>query len=80
MINIKIPISTLILSGVWFYFGGKMFFSVGDLINKFYPCKQPLDNSFPCQEMYNIYFLFFLGVVFIISLIFIIIQLLTKKK
>jgi hypothetical protein len=81
MINkIKTPLVTLIISMIIFL-GSRIFsFSFGKIINKYFPCEQNPIYSFPCFGIYDIYFLFFLIGVFILSLIVICYKIYKNKK
>jgi len=48
--------------------------SLGKFINKFFPCNQNLNNSFPCYGLYEIYIIVFLTILLIGSLIIILIK------
>ena len=75
----KIPIFTGLTSGVLLLLELENFFSIGKLINKFAPCEQNPMNSFPCFGRYDIYFMFLLIVIFVLSLIIIGIQAYGKR-
>jgi hypothetical protein len=80
MNKIKIPITTAIISAIIFYFEISSNFSIGEVINRYFPCEQNPMNSFPCFGIYDIYFMFLLIGIFIISLIIIGFQFYKAKK
>lgn len=75
----KKTIIAAILSGVIFCLEAGSFFSVGEIINKYFPCEQELMNSFPCYGIYDIVFMFTLAGIFATSLILIVYKYIKKK-
>lgn len=71
MNKIKIPIITAVISVLIFYLEISSTFSIGEITNRYFPCEQNPMNSFPCFGIYDIYFMFFLIGIFIVSLIII---------
>lgn len=67
----RILIITTILSTIIFYLEINSYFSIGEIINKYFPCKQNPDASFPCFGIYDIYFMVLLIIIAIVSLIMI---------
>jgi hypothetical protein len=66
---IKIPWIISILSATILFIEGHSIFSIGRIINYYFPCIQEWMNSFPCYGMYDIYFMLLLVGIFISSLI-----------
>ncbi len=80
MNKIKIPIATAIISTIIFYLEISSNFSIGEVINRYFPCKQDPMNSFPCFGIYDIYFMFLLIGIFIVSLIIVGLKIYKAKK
>ncbi|MBU1557724.1 hypothetical protein KKC45_02075 [Patescibacteria group bacterium] len=80
MEKIKIPALITFLSAIIFYLENINLFSIGKIINKYYPCEQKLGNSFPCFGIYDISFMFLLAVIFVVSAITIIFTIYRIKK
>ncbi len=80
MKKIKIPIILALISLITLYLETKSIFSIWKIINKYVQCKQNPSNSFPCSGIYDIYFIFFLIVIFITSLIVIGVKIYKSKK
>lgn len=68
MNKIKIYITWAILSTVVLYFEINSIFSIGKIINKYFPCKQNLADSFPCFGIYDIYFILWLITILLITI------------
>lgn len=80
MNKIKIHIIVIVLSMVAFYL--EMFESlyVGEIINRYFPCKQDPTNSFPCFGVYDMGFMALLVIIFVIVIIDIIFILYRSRK
>lgn len=63
-----------------FYLEIKSYFSIGFFINKIFPCKELVENSFPCFAIYDIYFMLILVLSFLVLLAISIIKLLKTRN
>lgn len=78
--KITIPITLLLISCIIFILVITDQFSIGLLINNYFPCEQEPMNSFPCYGIYDIYTLLTTSVVALFSLFLIIFKLIKSTK
>jgi hypothetical protein len=64
----KIPIIIALLSTAILCLEINSTFSIGKIINKYFPCNQNPMNSLPCYGIYDIYFMILLVVILLASL------------
>jgi len=80
MKKIKTPIVMAILSAVIFYLEISSILSVGEIINGYFSCEQDTTRSFPCFGIYDMYFMFLLVGIFVVSLTIIGLNLYKTRK
>lgn len=64
----------ILLTAVIFYLEITGTFSLGKIINHYFPCKQDPANSFPCYGVYDIYLMLVLAGIFVILALTVIYQ------
>ncbi|MCK4636003.1 MAG: hypothetical protein KAT32_03995 [Candidatus Moranbacteria bacterium] len=80
MKNLKYQIIVASASVISFYLFGAGIFSIGKIINNFFPCEQKIENSFVCWMIYDVYFMIFLVFIFIISTLIIVFRITKNYK